>query len=289
MAIGDLINPALPLPQYEFNGLMFGQHATTGIVVEQVTGLHDLPPIKDNDLARDDADGSVPYIHRMQPRVIAMKMYVDGDTVPAGQTVESVLDTIKNATQPQSYETPFVFMRPGYTEKRVAYGRCTARSFPSDNALAHGLAVGAFQWKCTDPKIYSLATYSATSSIPNGASSVYFTIPTVGGGTATDFTLDASGFAVGVGAIMYTQDPLPDGRTFFGAMAATGTLNNVADHYTFDTKARTLAYDGATANGSLDKQTSWMRMTPGSNTLYIYRTSTTGVMNFTVTWQRAWV
>jgi hypothetical protein len=302
VAAGDLINMGLRLPQFEFNGILYGQTEATAILVETATGFDDLPDLRIRDLTREDTHGSVPYPHFMDVRVLSMKASVLSDY---GLSVETIIRAIKSSTVPQNQETRLVFAMPGYSDKRYCLAKCSKRVIPSDYDRALGRAIASIEWRATDPHFYSLTQQSVTQQIPNGSFTETMTV-TPGGTTDTPPIFTVTGPATNVRIGISSQVPANDGTRYDNrqttvngtttAYAVIAVDINLAtgDTLVIDRVAKTMVYTpfgGAPANayGNLRYDNRWWSLLPGTNviTFSVGGAAGTGA-KLQVTWNDAW-
>lgn len=176
----------MTLGNYEgsYNGLNFGGSNRVG--VRQVQGWEDLPDIRNGDTAYPRSAGSLAGLDLPGERTISLDLDV---MAPAGLTISQQLDVIKAAFMTsQDVLLPLTLQLPGQVA-RLSNCRVRKRSTPINVSYELGLAQLAVQLVAPDPRIYSAAVHSLTTTLPTPASGMTFPATfsltfggTVGGG-----------------------------------------------------------------------------------------------------------
>jgi phage-related protein len=274
IAVGDLV---VANYQYVYQGVLLG--SGTNYRTEKVEGLLSMPDLEVFDSDRNDDHGA--YVGRslLRPRIVQMDVAVLMETLATMTDMETALRTLSTALNPLPGRTTaqLVFQRPG-TGKRYVNARCTRRSFPSTYEVPHGLARGAIEFKCADPRIYSL-TETSVAIVLTGVSSNSGTV-TNGGDFPHRPVLEILGPAVNP-RISNAQDGNKSIKVDITLSAAETLI--------IDTFNRTVTLAGANRYDVVRNDNQWWELKPGANTITMNRTGTTGNATLTVKERDTWL
>lgn len=279
MAAGDLITGAT---QYEYGGVLMG--TGTLYVVESMEGLDDMPELRTDDTDRQDDHGAVPGLDLLPARTILGSIAIDE---ASHANIMAKYRTLAVAMAPSKILTPFVYQRPGEVKKQC-FVRPRRRSLPSTYDVAHGLSRGALQWLAPDPRIYALVEKSQVITIGAGATSASASITNAGGfRTAPRFTVAGTGTNPRIAVSLQTADP--DGTNFNGKTTAVDFAMGAGDTFAISARLKTITLNGAQGYQYKRTDSAWFELMPGSQTITVSRTGTTGTQTYTVFWYDAWI
>jgi hypothetical protein len=280
MAAGDLITGAT---QYEFDAVLMG--SGTNYIMESMEGLDDMPELRADDSDRMDDHGSIAGLDLLPARTITATLDVYDSAGHAA--IMARYRTLARAMAPSRIELPLVFQRPGEVKKQV-FVRPRRRSLPSTYDVAHGLAKGSLAWYAPDPRIYSLIEHSQVITIAAGATSASASISNVGDfRSAPRFTIAGTGTNPRIA--VSAQTPNRDGTHYNGRTTAIDYAMGAGDTFAVSSRLKTITLNGAQAYSKKRTDSQWFELMPGTQTITVSRTGTTGTQTYTVYWYDAWL
>ena len=276
MTTGDLITQPW---QIQRRDLLMGDGTEYDIV--QIAGAAGTPATVPSDRALAQRDGSIAGQDWLSSRAMTITFeIVDNDT----GSMTAKLDALSRAMAPTTDPEPLAIRLPGVANATLVTTNVHVRrrSVPIDNTFAHGVARATFQVSSADPLFYSIATTTTTAQASGGTSTVGLTFPA---------TFDLSfGGAITPGAVEVTnngnydapftfriygpvQDPVLTRASDGAFLAFTKTLATSADFLEVKTDDRTVTLGGTlNAYSTLDADSTWFDLIPGSNDLRLTRT-----------------
>lgn len=260
--------------QYEFRDLLLGSE--TPYVVEEVTGLFDLPAMDAEDEDRQDQHGFFPGVLLSAGRTIDISFRAMGNNPDETfEMLELLMSTFKQTRD----EEPLVYERPGWGKRRV-YGRVYRRAFPSNYELAHGLLDGAVQLKCADPRHYSNDEEEHVWTIADGSSSAQRTMYNDGHEETVPYIALGGPFT----------DPIIQNQTNGNLQVKLDIQTSTNDVLIVDFKRRTVIRNNTDVTGSVIRPDSrWWELLPGGNTIQISRSNTVGTGEVNFRYRHAWM
>lgn len=274
MAVGDLVVKDY---QYEYRGVLLG--SSTSYKTEKVEGLLSMPSLEVFDSERQDDHGAYAGRSLLRPRIIQADVSILVETVTASTDIETIMRTLFTALNPMPGRTTaqLVFQRPG-SGKRYVNARPTRRSFPSVFEVPHGLARGSIEWKCADPRIYSLT--ESTTSISLVSVSSNSGVVTNGGDFPHAPILEITGPAVNP-RISNVQDS--------NRSIKLDITLSAAETLVVDTFNKTVTLAGVNRYDVVRNDNQWWQLQPGANTVTMNRTGTTGSAILAVKERDTWL
>jgi hypothetical protein len=273
--------------QVQFGPMLLGGGTSAGWV--NLTGWRDLPGQDLADTTRPQAPGDYPGSVYAQAAIVTYDFLLRG--LPADKGVD--LAVLERHTRPTSVEQPLV-VDDGYGPT-LRMGKVIARTIPMDKAFQHGPLSCSVQFKCTDPRRYSLTEQVLTLGLSAQA-----------GGLAYPLTYPLSYGASNGGSAMASNvggEPTPLVAVLQGPLlnpvlscAAAGwslgfDLSLAAgEQLTIDTAAGTVLLDGADRLYTLTAASAPVDaclLPPGSNSVNLSAPSGTGTA--TVTYRHAYL
>lgn len=265
MAAGDLV---VANRQYEFRGLLVGSQTLYNVV--QIEGLLASQQSRVDALSRGDDHGA--YLGRLllNPRIITMELDVYSEAVNSQEDLEAKLDALALAYQPRDTDDMFVFQRPGQS-KRFVYARSTRSGFTANYRSYKGVAGGAVEFFCADPRIYAWTVDSTTITLA-GVASNSGTV-TNAGSFANQPTLEITGPA--------TNPRVANAADSNRSIKLDGILAS-GDTLIIDLRTKTVTINGVNRFDMVRSDSQWWQLLPGANSITMNRDQTTGTAQLVV-------
>lgn len=189
MTVTQLGNFQLQMP----NGTFLG--AGTGVELIGITGLLDMPAVRQQDAPRGQRDGNIPGMNYLGERVVTVTYQIT--RTPNGgppETYRALCSTAhKNLSDPSKLVLssndylrqfagsgpvkPVAFVQvklPDRDEPIGFFGRVTKYSTPLDLDYGHGRINIATQWTCPDGLLYGTNIATGSCGLPNPTSGLTF-------------------------------------------------------------------------------------------------------------------
>lgn len=287
--------------QCTYNGLTFGDG--TDIDVAQIEGLTDLPALRTGDRNRPQSDGMFAGSDYLAGRSVVLDLEVgDGDITAREATLAAMREAfIRPALAPSQLadtaltEMPFTFHLPGQ-EARQINCRVRRRSETIDQEWSIGQARMAIEMFATDPRIYTVAENTLSTSLatttgglafphghPHGFGSVVSgTIAITNlGNFRTPPTLTVTATA----AMSNPKIEHVDSGEYIEASISLA----LGDVLVFDVANRqvTLNGSGSRTNTITRPGSSWWELYPGAQNVRFSAAS--GAGDLAVAWRDAWI
>lgn len=129
----------------------------TGYSISDISGIDDLPEIRNTDIAKSDAHGDYTGPDYTGPRTVQLSLTLLADT--PDQLRRMILD-LRRATQPGQMPADLQLLDWGISVS----GKIRKRSVPYDAAYLWRTSAAAIEWYCADPYLYGLDEQSASTS-----------------------------------------------------------------------------------------------------------------------------
>jgi hypothetical protein len=280
MAAGDLVTAEW---QFEFRGLLLGDGSD--IDVAEVRGLGSLPAVRDGDVPRPRAHGTLPM-----PRYTGAA-YLDLDLELGGPDFGAAVAALTDATADVDTVDPFFYRLPGQ-DKRLMFVRPTRRSLPIGLRYMLGLAPAAIQFDAADPLQYSAELHTASTGLGSTVGGLQFPLVfplTFGVATPGSFNAANAGNADAPWTAVLTG-PLSSPRIVHvgkqEALELTGFTLPAGQTLVFDQQQRTVRLNGTASRANELLRRDWFTLAPGPNLIQLDGASGTGSM--TITWRSTW-
>lgn len=260
-----------------FGGLTIG--TGTSFLIQNSTGLEDLPDLRSGDTARAYMHGEVPGLDLASGRRIVIDLIVVG-----GSAFHTNVELLKNAAMVASSESTLTFQLPSRLERSLR-ARCRRRSIPVSMAYGYRSGNASLEFRATDPRIYDLAFTTQAIALPSAATGLTFNAP-------APFVFGSAGTG---GVITVTNSgnfPAPWVATVIGpvtnpvltcngqAVTFNGTVN-AGETLVIDSLGRSVLLNGTASRYSWVAATSaWFELPVGSSSVNFGATSGTGTCNF---------
>lgn len=286
MAAGDLITGDYEL---EYRGLLLGGDTVFSLV--EGNGFLDLPEIisADNQLLR--RDGLFPGDDFLGEREITLVIEIDRENA------DTHIDNLRQAFTRAVQEFEFVFQIPDVAAgvKLVSWARPRNLRLPITLDYLYGLPIAEIRLVATDPLFYSTTELSVSTTIAtSGSGRSWPTVWPREWGTASEsgsMSLTNSGIIEAPMNVRFdgpVSNPSIEDQTNGRSMSLDIDIAD-GDYIVIDTAQRSVLLNG-TANrySSLSLSNGWFGVAPGTNS-FVYRGTTGGTGEVTVTWRSTWI
>ncbi len=253
--------------QLSYNGAVLGQ---TGITIEEVNGLDNLPDLRTYDKDRALADGQFSGNDLLSKRAITVTGNVYGSTAAE---LRSRLTVLTDAMLTTDSELPLVAQLPGYPFAQLVINcRCRKREIVNNIDYGRGdFAPYALLFEATDPRIYDSVqqTNATPAAVTGGGLDFPLTFPLDFGGTGTSGVMQA--LNTGNYWTPWTAtvtgpctNPQFENQTTGQIIRADLTLG-ASDTLTLNADLSTIVLNGtATRKDAQSADTSWWLLPPGT-------------------------
>jgi phage-related protein len=281
---------ALSNYQFQFGSFVFG--AGTPFVVTEVTGLEDLPQIRNQDDNKGYNDGMFTGRDFYSGRTITFMLNVLAGN---GNTAQQNFNLFQAAINPQQtgVSTLQFLLSPSDSQKQIG-ARVRSRAVPITPEYTYGRITAQVTMFCPDPRYYDVATQSLSLS-PSAVSGRTYNRTynlTYGGGSLTN-----SGNIVNYG--WATTNPIITitGPTVNPVVSNVTTGQSITINYSLgaldtlviDLNLKTVFLNGVSARNILANNSQWFSAPPGTTQISFSGTSyTIGVTSCTVTYANAY-
>jgi hypothetical protein len=261
----------------------------TGFHVQSISGIDDLPEVRNQDVAKSDAHGDYTGPDYVGPRVVQIGLSLIADTPDALR--QMILD-LRRATQPGSAPADLQLLDWGVSVS----GKVRKRSVPYDAEQLWRTGSAVIEWYCADPYLYGLAEQSVSTAAysPSAGRTYPRTYPLTYGsaGSSGTVTCTNSGDAPAYpvlrldGPVANPSIEQPD----LGALLVLDATLQPGDYLLIDTRSRAVLYQGTTPRRSWVRGGStWPLLMPGDNQLTYRGSALAGAPGqsslLTVTWR----
>jgi hypothetical protein len=256
------------LGQIQWGDLVMGPG--TGYSISSLSGIDDLPEVRNQDVAKTDAHGDYTGPDYTGPRTVQIGLTLVADTPDQLRTLTLAL---RRATQPQLRPDDLQLLDWGVSLS--AKIRKRAMPYDAENLWSSGSAV--LEFYCADPYLYGLAEQSASTvayspssgrTYPLGYSAVVPTTNLLLNPSTTDTT----------GSVTY--DPSTTGNI-------TRTVDSTFWHRSGSTSAQVTMGGAVTITGgwSYDLATSQAAATVVTGSAYVFVPSGSGITDLAIIWR----
>jgi hypothetical protein len=261
----------------------------TGYSISDISGIDDLPEVRNTDVAKSDSHGDYTGPDYTGPRTVQLALALVADTPDALR--QMILD-LRRATQPGQMPADLQLLDWGVSIS----GKVRKRSIPYDAAYLWRTGQAAIEWYCADPYIYGLdeQSESTTAYSPSAGRTYPRTHPVTYGssGASGSITATNSGDASAY-PVLRLDGPVSNPsieQTTTGALLVLDTTLQVGDYLLIDTRSRAVLYQGTTPRRAWVRAGStWPVLLPGDNQLTYRGSALAGAPGqtslLTVTWR----
>lgn len=261
----------------------------TGYHVQAISGIDDLPDVRNSDVAKSDAHGDYTGPDYVGPRVVQLSLNLIADDP---DTLRQMILDLRRATQPGRQPDDLQLLDWGVSVS----GKVRKRSVPYDAEQLWRTGSAAIEWYCADPYIYGLTQQSAatTAYSPSAGRTYPRTYPVSYGAAGSSGTItatnDGDSPAYPVlrldGPVATPSIEQPD----TGALLILDATINAGDFILIDTRTRAVLFDGTTPRRDFVRAGStWPLLLPGDNQITYRGSALAGAPGqtslLTVTWR----
>ena len=282
---------ALSNYQFQFGTFVFG--AGTPFLVNEVTGLEDLPAIRNQDDNKGYNDGMFTGRDFYSGRTLTFMFTILAGN---GNTAQQNYNLFQAAINPQQTGTTALqfLLSPSDTQKTIK-ARVRTRAVPVTPEYTYGKITAQVTMFCPDPRYYDITstTLNLTPSAPSGRTYNRTYNLSYGGGSLT-----GSGFVINNGwattnPIVTIQGPAVNPVLTNNTTNQSITINytlGASDVVVIDLNLKTVTLNGTSARNILANNSQWFSAPTGTTQLSFSATSfTLGATSCRVTYANAYV
>jgi phage-related protein len=281
---------ALSNYQFQFGSFVFG--AGTPFVVTEVTGLEDLPQIRNQDDNKGYNDGMFTGRDFYSGRTLTFMLNILAGN---GNTAQQNFALFQAAINPQQtgVSTLQFLLSPSDSQKQIG-ARVRTRAVPVTPEYTYGKITAQVTMFCPDPRYYDVTTQSLSLS-PSAVSGRTYNRTynlTYGGGSLTNSgQIVNAGWAITNPIITITGpvvNPVVSNVTTGQSITINYTLG-ASDVLVIDLNLKTVTLNGVSARNILANASQWFSAPPGTTQISFSGTSyTIGATSCTVTYANAY-
>lgn len=267
----------------------FGAGTDVGLI--SITGLRDLPGIRQGNVPRGQRDGALPGLNLVGERTVGITYQITTTTAGTEAALASVTAAHQNVIDPATIcMTSGDYLRqksgagaakpvygamvqlPTRANPLVFFGRPVRFNAPIDADFQFGRVNINTEWNCPDGLLYDNTIISASCGLPNPTSGATFNAAfnlTFGASAGGSFQLNNTGaynthpFFTITGPVSY---PVITNQTT-GQQIKLNIVISAGDLLTVDCQSGTVTLNGANRNNVVDITTSFFPLAPGNNTI----------------------
>ena len=282
---------ALSNYQFQFGTFVFG--AGTPFLVNEVTGLEDLPVIRNQDDNKGYNDGMFTGRDFFSGRTLTFMLTILAGN---GNTAQQNYNLFQAAINPQQTGTTALqfLLSPSDTQKTIS-ARVRTRAVPVTPEYTYGKITAQVTMFCPDPRYYDITNTSLnlTPSAPSGRTYNRTYNLSFGGGSLT-----GSGFVINNGWAITNPTITIQGPCVNPVLTNNTTNQSITINYTLgaldvvviDLNLKTVTLNGTSARNILANNSQWFTAPPGATQLSFSATSfTLGSTSCIVTYANAYV
>lgn len=282
---------ALSNYQFQFGSFVFG--AGTPFVIKEVTGLEDLPVIRNQDDNKGYNDGMFTGRDFFSGRTLTFMFNVLAGN---GNTAQTNFNLFQAALNPQQTGTTTLqFLLSPSDSLRTTQARVRSRAVPVNPEWTYGKITAQVTLFCPDPRLYSSpATVASMSPQPPLGRSYNRTYNLLygGGSLSTSTSIVNNGNATTGPVITITGpavNPTIGNITTNQYMTVNVSLANT-DTLVIDLDNKLITLNGSPARNLVAGNSVWFSAPPGTSSFYFTAQSyTVGTTSASVTYSSAWV
>lgn len=261
----------------------------TGYSISDISGIDDLPEVRNTDVAKTDAHGDYTGPDYTGPRVVQLALTLVADSPDLLR--QMILD-LRRATQPGQMPADLQLLDWGISVS----GKVRKRSVPYDAAYLWRTGQAAIEWYCADPYLYGLdeQSESTTAYSPSAGRTYPRTHPVTYGsaGSSGSITATNDGDATAY-PVLRLDGPVANPsieQTTTGALLVLDTTLQPGDFLLIDTRSRAVLFQGSSPRRSWVRGGStWPVLEPGDNQITYRGSALPGAPGqtslLTVTWR----
>lgn len=267
----------------------FGAGTDVGLI--SISGLRDLPPIRQGNVNRGQKDGALPGLNLVGERTIGITYQITKTAASTEAALASVTAAHQNVIDPATIcMTSGDYLRqksgagaikpvysgmvqlPNRANPLIFFGRPVRFNAPISTDFQYGRVDITTEWSCPDGLLYDNTIISASCGLPNPTSGATFPATfdlTFGASAGGSFQLNNTGayptspFFTITGPVSY---PVITNQTT-GQQIKLNTVIGVGDTLAVDCQSGTVTLNGANRNNTVDITTTFFGLAPGANTI----------------------
>jgi hypothetical protein len=267
----------------------FGAGTDVGLI--SISGLRDLPPIRQGNVNRGQKDGALPGLNFVGERTIGITYQITKTAASTEAALASVTAAHQNVIDPATIcMTSGDYLRqksgagltkpiysgmvqlPNRANPLIFFGRPVRFNAPISTDFQYGRVDITTEWSCPDGLLYDNTIISASCGLPNPTSGATFPATfdlTFGASTGGSFQLNNTGayptspFFTITGPVSY---PVITNQTT-GQQIKLNTVIGTGDTLAVDCQSGTVTLNGANRNNTVDITTTFFGLAPGNNTI----------------------
>lgn len=249
--------------------------------VYKVTGL-DLGNIRTSMRIAEGEDGGTVEGEFLDPRTITLEGVL---FCTATDSIEAQLDLLKSNFQPRRIDQPLYVKSPG-TDQRVIFCKSLGVRYDVDQARRYNSTSFSVILQAQDPVVYGSAVKSFSGALStdviNGHGFDHGYDLSFGGVSATGSEISVVNAGTkAVGATIRLFGPVSGPRIVSDTAGKTLNMSTLvaasSDIITIDLRRRTVKLNGVSRRGTVDDESGWFLLTPGTNVLRYQAASSTVV------------
>lgn len=275
------------LGRIQWGSLLMGPG--TGYSISDISGIDDLPEIRNTDINKSQAHGDYTGPDYTGPRTVQVALTLLADSPDLLR--QMILD-LRRATQPGQAPADLQLLDWGVSVS----GKIRKRAVPYDAENLWTTGAAAIEWYCADPYIYGLTEQSASTSAysPSAGRSYARTYPVTYGASGASGTITATnGGDATAYPVLRLDGPVANPsveQTTTGALLTLDATLQPGEYLLIDTRSRAVLYQGTSPRRSWVRAGStWPTLEPGDNQITYRGAALPGAPGqtslLTVTWR----
>ncbi|MCO4257418.1 phage distal tail protein [Pseudarthrobacter cellobiosi] len=284
---------AVTLSQYQvyFSSTSTILGAGTDVGLINISGLRDLPAIRQGNVNRGQRDSMWPGLNFVGERTVRINYQITKTSEATETTLRTVTAAHQNVIDPATIcMTAGDYLRqksgtgavkpiysgmvqlPNRANPLIFFGRPVRFGAPIDNDFQYGRVDISTEWSCPDGLLYDNAIISGQCGLPNPTSGATFPLTfdvTFGSSSGGSFQMDNTGayttapFFTITGPVSY---PIITNQAT-GEQIKLNIAIGAGDKLTVDCQSGTVTLNGANRNTTVDITTTFFGLLPGVNTI----------------------
>lgn len=284
---------AVTLQQYQLyvsaTSSIFGAGTDVGLV--GISGLRDLPGIRQGNENRGQRDGMWPGLNLVGERTVGVNYQITTPSTTTEEALTAVTAAHQNVSDPETIcMTAGDYLRqkagigvakpiysvmvqlPNRAAPLIYFGRPVRFSAPITPEYQYGRVDISTEWSCPDGLLYDNVIISGQCGLPNPTSGARFPATfnmTFGTSSGGSFQMDNTGayttapFFTITGPVSY---PIISNHST-GQQIKLNIVLEAGDKLSVDCQSGTVNLNGANRNNAVDISTTFFGLTPGTNTI----------------------
>lgn len=265
--------------------------AGTDVGLISISGLRDLPNIRQGNVNRGQRDSMWPGLNLVGERTVRIDYQITKTSATTEATLRAATAAHQNVIDPSTIcmmagdylrqKSNSGTIKPVYSgmvqlpnraNPLIFFGRPVRFGAPVDTNFQYGRVDISTEWSCPDGLLYDNVLISGQCGLPNPTSGARFPLTfnvTFGSSSGGSFQMDNTGayttapFFTITGPVSY---PIITNQTT-GEQIKLNIVLGASDKITVDCQSGTVNLNGANRNNAVDITTTFFGLTPGVNTI----------------------